>query len=579
MERNKIHLEAVKQAERLAAIHDKSGKLFNVGEVVVMEDGQVKNVERLKRQAEVKAWKDAERAAREAHKKAQDAFKTGYDVTGPIIDGVNPARQSFIQNLAKPEVPGRISNKQKKSQELHQPKYVPSKPVIPEGYSVPTGEVDYIALWDITDEDIMKRLNEAKFSKKREAKKLRKMQREQKVFNKAMKALRKLAVNRGEPFDPEKAKREILGEQDEQKVAGNIDDSISDIGSESDSDTSSDSDSDSENEVNVDEPATTLKSNSKKRKQSVSEGGEEEPKSKKAKKAKKAKKSSSDDGNIAEINPVEKVKLKKVKQGIKLLQNLDEIPQSAQSIKTTEVAARGDKAHRSKKRRAEEEEATVVAATPVESVQAVELVPKSTEIVQNVESTEPSKKKSKKIKKTKTDEGVEAPQAMEATVGETSEPQKRTSKKKNSKTIETDEPASGAQTSVVEISKSEKKKKKPKAEDGEVKTAPVVDASELEGKKKKKSRKSEQEVEVPSQEPTSVAMQWNPDALTGNAARQEKFLRLLGAKKSGAMVSRSDKSSKKFEDVAKIETDLERQYEAGIKHKHGGGNRHMGLGA
>src|ERR1700712_2074973 len=54
LERQKIRFEAVRQAERLAAIHDPTGKSFNVGEVVVMPDGQVKSKEAIERAAETK---------------------------------------------------------------------------------------------------------------------------------------------------------------------------------------------------------------------------------------------------------------------------------------------------------------------------------------------------------------------------------------------------------------------------------------------------------------------------------------------------------------------------------------------
>jgi len=175
---------------------------------------------------------------------------------------------------------------------------------------------------------------------------------------------------------------------------------------------------------------------------------------------------------------------------------------------------------------------------------------------------------------------VDVPLVIETPAVETSEPEKKKDKKKKSKPAETEEPIAAVETSIVDIVKPEKKKKKkPKTEDGEDIPAPVVDIVKLEGKKKK-SKKPKQEVEAAShEETTSVAEQWNPDALTGDAARQEKFLRLLGAKKPGAISSKSSKSSKKIEDVAKIEMDLEKQYEAGIKHKHGSGSKHMGLGA
>src|SRR5580704_18635870 len=60
LERRRIYREAVAQAERLAAVHDPSGKIFNVGPVVVQEDGKVVSVELLERRAQAQA----ERAAK-----------------------------------------------------------------------------------------------------------------------------------------------------------------------------------------------------------------------------------------------------------------------------------------------------------------------------------------------------------------------------------------------------------------------------------------------------------------------------------------------------------------------------------
>ena len=81
---------------------------------------------------------------------------------------------------------------------------------------------------------------------------------------------------------------------------------------------------------------------------------------------------------------------------------------------------------------------------------------------------------------------------------------------------------------------------------------------------------------------TASAEQWNPDALSGDAARKSKFLRLLGAGKSAG----SDASTKPARssggasaDIQRVESELERQFEAGIRMKHGGQSKRMGLGA
>lgn len=251
-ERNKeraIYLErwaiwngAIHQAERLAAKYDPSGKMFNVGEVVVMPDGQVKSKESLRRSAELKAQREKEKkeleAAKAAAAEAKKAIKEGKlppQHNDATVEGVNPERQAFIHNLqgaagVAPKAPSKISNKQKKRQELFAPRPVPPKPVIPEGYSIPEGEEDFLALWDISDEGIKQRMIKQKQKKGLERKHLRRQQKEQKKINKQLKARKKQAANLGILFDREKALKEIMGQKD---------------GSDSSSDSESDSDSDS----------------------------------------------------------------------------------------------------------------------------------------------------------------------------------------------------------------------------------------------------------------------------------------------------------------------------------------------
>ena len=68
-ERRKIRLRAVQQAQRLAAIHDPTGALFNVNPVVTTNDGSVITQEAFRRRQEKAAEKAA--AASQAH--AEDA--------------------------------------------------------------------------------------------------------------------------------------------------------------------------------------------------------------------------------------------------------------------------------------------------------------------------------------------------------------------------------------------------------------------------------------------------------------------------------------------------------------------------
>src|ERR1039458_6280740 len=150
LERHKIYMEAVKQAERLAAIHDPSGKMFNVGEVLVMPDGQVKSKETLRRTEEAKAKKslelaaerEAKRIAEEEKMKIKDAKRAARaaglasvpvgDANGDApkveVPGVNLQRAALFytqpdeqqHQIGQPGAPGprKISKSQLKRQEM-----------------------------------------------------------------------------------------------------------------------------------------------------------------------------------------------------------------------------------------------------------------------------------------------------------------------------------------------------------------------------------------------------------------------------------------------------------------------------
>jgi len=102
-------------------------------------------------------------------------------------------------------------------------------------------------------------------------------------------------------------------------------------------------------------------------------------------------------------------------------------------------------------------------------------------------------------------------------------------------------------------------------------------------KSKKKDADTKKSEKPASDEPaTASAEQWNPDALSGDAARKSKFLRLLGAgKNAGAAASAKPARStgRAGNDIEKVQSELERQFEAGIRLKHGGHTKRMGLGA
>jgi hypothetical protein len=139
------------------------------------------------------------------------------------------------------------------------------------------------------------------------------------------------------------------------------------------------------------------------------------------------------------------------------------------------------------------------------------------------------------------------------------------------------------ETAVEPLVKKSKKKKH--MESSEVATPTVVEEKAIKKDKKNKPKTVEVEVEAAKRPATSGADQWNPDALTGGVARKDKFLRLLGAgkanvNKEAGKSSKKDISSKKsFVSIAAVESELERQFEAGVRMKHDGQGKRRGLGA
>ncbi|KAI1076253.1 small acidic protein family-domain-containing protein [Whalleya microplaca] len=140
-----------------------------------------------------------------------------------------------------------------------------------------------------------------------------------------------------------------------------------------------------------------------------------------------------------------------------------------------------------------------------------------------------------------------------------------------------------------------KKKKKRKVEeateeDGSNEGAKEADTPETKkdkkDKKKKREEKEKAEKSVPSpavdgKANTDVAEQWNAQALEGSDKRKEKFLRLLGAKKSNGVAATNGEnvpvSSKA--DITRMQSDLERQFDTGMRMKHEGHGHRKGLGA
>lgn len=190
-------MEAVRQAQQLAAIHDPTGAKFNVGPVVKQDDGTVISLESIRRREE----RAKEKEAAEGRSKdgalseitngqkgtaKQSEVATKQDPHTDPTSGINPARMAqmdFGRPAAPP--PKKISKSQQKKLAKYAPRPAPSKPVLPEGISVPEGEENWIALWDLPDEEVERRVIRAKRRAAAARKALRTRQQSGKVERRA----------------------------------------------------------------------------------------------------------------------------------------------------------------------------------------------------------------------------------------------------------------------------------------------------------------------------------------------------------------------------------------------------------
>ncbi|KAH7409060.1 small acidic protein family-domain-containing protein [Cadophora sp. MPI-SDFR-AT-0126] len=505
LERQRIRADAVKQAEHLAAIHDPSGKMFNVGEIIILPGGIVKSKEGMRKAAEAKEQKDREEGERNAIEKrckdAEMAAKLEAEEAQRAVDHGLPAPTHFPakEALKSMQRPKKISKKQLHRQEQLKPQPIPPKPVIPEGISLPEGEEDLLALWDITDEQILKRLADRKREKAKSRKQLIKIQQENKKLNKALKVRKREADNAGVIFDKEKARREILAAVTKP----------TDLTTKSDSSSGSDSDSESEDE-NV--------------------------KVAKGKKLKAA--------------PAPKLNLELIEKAAEIERARKEKKQAAKTKRRQE-----------RKQKAAEEAARLEAeklaqTNVVEDDQTVKEAKASrreknaAKRAEKLAKTANGESSSKKRKRTE----------IEEVISQDDPKKEKSHKKKKSK----------SETETVQDTRPVKKVKKVKESSDE----------RLDKALAEQEAKMAAEAEKNDDGPAHGAEQWNPDALTGDAARRNKFLRLLGAGKGSSKGVEKDKKDKdNGVNIKKIQEELERQFEAGVKMKHDGGSKKRGLGA
>ena len=102
---------------------------------------------------------------------------------------------------------------------------------------------------------------------------------------------------------------------------------------------------------------------------------------------------------------------------------------------------------------------------------------------------------------------------------------------------------------------------------------------EKKGKAMEHRSKKDKAIEGKIEDSAKGGEQWNIDALKGDAARKDKFLRLLGAGKGNSVEKPAKKAKTKGVDTIQVEDELERQFEAGIRMKHNGQAKRRGLGA
>ena len=187
MERRKIWQEAVRQAQRLAAIHDPSGAQFNVAPVVTMEDGSVITRDSFRRREEKRARKAIEGQKEGGQSLQEDRAQPGTpappmarldQLAAHDSTGINPERLSQIEGGGSLQ---HRSKSQMKKLAKFEPRPPPPRPIIPEHIAPFEGEENWLSLWDLPDEDLERRVIREKRRRAAERKALRVRQQSGKV--------------------------------------------------------------------------------------------------------------------------------------------------------------------------------------------------------------------------------------------------------------------------------------------------------------------------------------------------------------------------------------------------------------
>ena len=194
----------MQQAQRLAAVHDPTGATFNVGAVVTQEDGKVVSVETLRRRKE-------QELARQAKEEGMTSASVATNVTGSttfqesnaqssmlqigihparnplsnLQNGINPARLAQMDIGRSQQAPPKMSKTQQRKRAALEPRPPPPKPIIPEGVNIPDGEENWLALWNLSFDQLERRVLHEKKRKAAERKALRLRQKSGKAERRA----------------------------------------------------------------------------------------------------------------------------------------------------------------------------------------------------------------------------------------------------------------------------------------------------------------------------------------------------------------------------------------------------------
>lgn len=180
----------MQQARRLAAVHDPTGSAFNVGPVATQANGTVVSVETLEKREEQELAKLAREEGTVSANGVPDGKTSATstasrDPLSSLHNGINPARLALIDVGRFEGHPKKMSKTQQKKRAALEPRPPPKRPTIPEGVSVPDGETNWLVLWDLSDDQVERRVIREKKRKAAERKALRTKQKSGKVERRA----------------------------------------------------------------------------------------------------------------------------------------------------------------------------------------------------------------------------------------------------------------------------------------------------------------------------------------------------------------------------------------------------------